>query len=133
MTRRAQSSSPDALRLLEQFPHRIVVGVDGSPESAVAFAVAIELGRRFDADVRPIVATGDRKQPPDLKHARELADEIIVDPGPPITALGDASASADVVVVGTRGLHGIRSIGSVSERIAHRARCSVIVVRPHGA
>lgn len=119
--------------IVGEFPHRIVVGVDGSPESAVAHAVAVELGRRFDADVRPIVATGDRKQPPDLEHAREFADEMIVDPGSPITALGDASTSADVVVVGTRGLHGIRSIGSVSERIAHSARCSVIVVRLHGA
>jgi nucleotide-binding universal stress UspA family protein len=32
-------------------------------------------------------------------------------------------------VVGSRGLQGMRSLGSVSERVAHEARCSVLVVR----
>jgi nucleotide-binding universal stress UspA family protein len=118
--------------IAREFPHRIVVGVDGAPESAGAFAVAVELGRRFDADVRPIVAIGDRKQPPDLEHAREIADTVIVDPGKPVTALTEASSRVDLVVMGSRGLHGIRSIGSVSERVAHNASCSVIVVRLYG-
>jgi hypothetical protein len=29
----------------------------------------------------------------------------------------------------SRGVHGIKSLGSVSERVAHQARCSVVVVR----
>ncbi len=113
-----------------EFPQRIVAGVDGSPESALAFATAAELGDRFGADVRPIVATGDRKQQPDLDRVYGIADTVIVHPEKPVTALTKASSSADLVVVGSRGLHGIRSIGSVSERIAHNALCSVIVVRP---
>ena len=36
-------------------------------------------------------------------------------------ALVAASADADLVVLGTRGLHGIKSLGSVSERVAHEA------------
>ena len=36
---------------------------------------------------------------------------------------------ADLLVVGSRGLHGVRALGSVSERVAHRAPCSVLVVR----
>lgn len=40
-----------------------------------------------------------------------------------------ASLEADLVVVGSRGLHGLVGLGSVSERVAHRARCSVLVVR----
>jgi nucleotide-binding universal stress UspA family protein len=31
--------------------------------------------------------------------------------------------------VGSRGLHGVRALGSVSERVAHDARCSVLVIR----
>jgi nucleotide-binding universal stress UspA family protein len=37
---------------------------------------------------------------------------------------------SDLLVVGSRGLHGIRALGSVSERVAHKAPCSVLVVRP---
>ena len=40
-----------------------------------------------------------------------------------------ASREAAVVVVGSRGLHGVRALGSVSERVAHQAACSVLVVR----
>jgi nucleotide-binding universal stress UspA family protein len=36
---------------------------------------------------------------------------------------------ADIVVVGSRGLQGGRALGSVSERVAHQANCSVIVLR----
>ena len=40
-----------------------------------------------------------------------------------------ASETADLIVVGSRGLRGLRALGSLSERIAHEARCSVLVVR----
>jgi nucleotide-binding universal stress UspA family protein len=43
--------------------------------------------------------------------------------------LFDSSRSADVLVVGSRGLHGLKALGSVSERAAHQAKCSVLVVR----
>ena len=48
----------------------------------------------------------------------------------PVDALVAAAADADLLVVGSRGLHGLRALGSVSERVAHRAGCSVLVVRP---
>jgi nucleotide-binding universal stress UspA family protein len=48
---------------------------------------------------------------------------------PPVDALVAASAEADLLVIGSRGLHGLASLGSVSERVAHRAHCSVLVVR----
>jgi nucleotide-binding universal stress UspA family protein len=35
---------------------------------------------------------------------------------------------ADILVVGSRGLHGLKSLGSISERVAHQAACSVLVV-----
>jgi nucleotide-binding universal stress UspA family protein len=33
-------------------------------------------------------------------------------------------------VLGSRGLRGVYALGSVSERAAHRAGCSVLVIRP---
>ncbi len=47
----------------------------------------------------------------------------------PVRVLVRASMDADIVVVGSRGLHGLKSLGSVSERVAHQAACSVLVVR----
>jgi nucleotide-binding universal stress UspA family protein len=47
--------------------------------------------------------------------------------GSPVDAL--SRLDPDLLVVGSRGLQGIRSLGSVSERVAHEARCSVLVVR----
>ena len=39
------------------------------------------------------------------------------------------SQHADLLVVGSRGLKGVRALGSVSELVAHQARCPVLVVR----
>ena len=47
----------------------------------------------------------------------------------PVETLVEASAGADLLVVGSRGVHGLCTLGSVSERVAHRAACSVLVVR----
>ncbi len=41
--------------------------------------------------------------------------------------------TADLLVVGSRGLQGARALGSVSERAAFRADSSVLVVRPRSA
>ena len=44
-----------------------------------------------------------------------------------LAGLGD---SVDLIVMGARGLKGAKALGSVSERVAHRASSSVLVVRP---
>jgi nucleotide-binding universal stress UspA family protein len=46
-----------------------------------------------------------------------------------VQALVSAAADADLVVVGSRGLHGLKALGSVSERVAHRVHYSTLVVR----
>jgi nucleotide-binding universal stress UspA family protein len=57
-------------------------------------------------------------------------DDVHRVPGHPVGALVDASRQADLVVVGSRGLRAFEALGSVSERVAHQARCSVLVIRP---
>jgi nucleotide-binding universal stress UspA family protein len=47
-----------------------------------------------------------------------------------VPALVAASQEADLLVVASRGLRGVRALGSVSERVAHQAHCSLLVYRP---
>jgi len=111
----------------ERWPRSIVVGVDGSPASGAATAVARELGARFGASVRFVAATRDWIE---LEDARALASDLEEVPARAVEELHERSQFADLVVVGSRGLQGVRSLGSVSERVAHEARCPVLVVRP---
>ena len=112
----------------DDFPRRIVAGVDGSPESAAAYAVARHLSERFSAELWPVVAHGGKGVDKQLVaqivdyHHEDLPDE-------PVHALVSAAADADLLVVGSRGLHGLKSLGSVSERVAHQAHCSTLLVR----
>jgi len=45
-----------------------------------------------------------------------------------IGVLVERSRTVDLVVVGSRGVRGLRAIGSVSERVAHQAHCTALVV-----
>lgn len=111
-----------------EFPRTIVVGVDGSIESATAYAAARYLSERFGAALRPLVARGGKGV--DERLAAAITDGEHDDSGdPPVPALLAAAESADLVVVGSRGLHGVRALGSVSERVAHSAACSALIVR----
>jgi nucleotide-binding universal stress UspA family protein len=110
-------------------PGSIVVGMDGSREALVAAVIAAELGDRFGANVRTIAAQGGPRV--DRPMLREI-DELHWVSGHPVGALVDASREADLVVVGSRGLRAFEALGSVSERVAHQADCSVLVVRPEG-
>jgi nucleotide-binding universal stress UspA family protein len=76
---------------------RVLVGIEGSEESREAARQAA------------LLVDGDR----------ESADE-------PVAALVAAAADTDLLVVGSRGLHGLKALGSVSERVAHQAHSSVL-------
>lgn len=111
-----------------RYPERIVVGVDGSSSSALAYAAAQHLAERFGGEVAVVVAEGERVV--DLPAVSMIVgDGFRVTPEEPVPVLTAASADADLLVVGSRGLHGVRALGSVSERVAHRAACSTLIVR----
>lgn len=140
--------------------HLIVVGDDGSERAQEAMAYAIEQARarharllaihawqppmvpaytpdyglllqdafRKEARAAEERATRWRKDHPDVEIAHQQVAEH------PVPALSKASASAELVVVGSRGRGGFASavLGSVSRGVLHRAACPVAVVRPRG-
>lgn len=106
----------------------VVVGFDGSGGARRALATGQELAKRLALKLRVIVATGDRLP---ASAREELGSELPIteDPRGAVDALVDASASAGLLIVGSRHLSGVSALLSVSERVAHRAGCPVLVVR----
>lgn len=112
-----------------EFPRSIVVGIDGSRESLRAAAVAGAVGKRLGVRPTFLVATGGRSNEIDAAALERSGLDLAYGDGHPVATLVEAARNADLVVVGSRGLRGLRSLGSVSERVAHRADCSLLVVR----
>jgi nucleotide-binding universal stress UspA family protein len=135
---------------------RIVVGVDGSPAAADALEWAVGearlTGAKVDAvyawDPSPIVAAGaPRADWRPLRHAAERRaaefvrgvlgrdGDVPVTPrmaiGRPAEVLVAASAGADLLVVGSRGISGLEAIeaGSISHHCVAYAECPVVIVR----
>lgn len=115
--------APDERR----FPRSIVVGLDGSKQAERAYAVARAIAARRHSTVQSVVALGGKRVA--LGEIAKRHRGVETSPAAPVPALVAASDCADLLVVGSRGLHGPRALGSVSERVAHSAPCSVFVVR----
>jgi nucleotide-binding universal stress UspA family protein len=98
----------------------IAVGYDGSTQAAAALAIAETIAAHAKISLTVIVANGG--QPPD-----STTGTVKSDPRPPTDALRDQPA--DLLVLGSRRLHGLRALGSVSERVAHSSPASILVVR----
>ena len=113
----------------ETWPRAIVAGVDGSAESELAVAAARTVASSCGADLRIVSAIRDQV---DRDAAQGVAPELEERDGRALDVLVSESETADLVLVGSRGLQGLKALGSVSERIAHQARCSVLVVRGAG-
>jgi nucleotide-binding universal stress UspA family protein len=110
-------------------PRSIVVGVDGSASSLLALDTACRIAARDGSSVTALAATGGREL--ELEALRTAVAErqlgLTLDPAGAVEAL--VRHEADLTVVGSRGLQGIRALGSVSEAVGHRAHGSVLVVR----
>ncbi len=140
---------------------RIVVGVDGSPESLAAlewsYAEALassakltvvhaweypyDVSRSSMREIRkPMEMTAIKELQTSLESlGPRLTDgSVHIRPklceGAPTAALMTEACDADLIVVGSRGRGGLRSLllGSVSRTMLHRALCPVAVVRTTG-
>jgi len=66
-------------------------------------------------------------------RARKLEVEAVVREGYPASVIVEeaASRSADLIVIGTRGLSGLKHLllGSIAERVVQKAPCAVLTVK----
>src|SRR5438132_1315725 len=127
--RRAAQVAEDDSRLL------LVTVADETAIAAASAGAAVRaaaaLARRTEASLQAVCATGGKEVDVDRLQAglTELAPgvSLAVQDGKPADVL--LSQECDLLVLGSRGLHGLKALGSVSERVAHKADCSVLVVR----
>ena len=121
------------------FPESILVATDGSYDARCAVSVAGQIASRFGSRVA-LLRVGDAESAyavaEDAARIVELTNAepwIEVREGSPKREIERfaAQSAASLVVVGSRGLGGARSLGSVSERVAHCAPSSVLIVRSH--
>ena len=132
----------------------VVVGADGSATAAEAVRVAIELVKLTGGRLHIVTAY----KPQQLRSAAgeefskslstgDVAESVLADlasrarssgvevqthqkDGDPADAICEvaAQAKADVIVVGNKGMTGVRRVlGSVPNSVAHQAPCAVLI------
>ena len=121
------------------FPARIVVASDGTPMSDEAVELTARIAARHGSQVGIIGARAGAApfEPGLAEHATQLraatgADPVILEAPGAVQHAAAAAArdfEASLVVAGSRGLSGVAALRSVSERLAHEAPCSVLVLR----
>jgi nucleotide-binding universal stress UspA family protein len=140
---------------------QVVVGVDGTPVSSAAVEFAFRMASERGAPLTLLHATWDlREQASSVVDLRSYAEKVNLNEeeerlvaetvaglcekypdvavtetyrrGEPVRQLVEASRTASLVVVGSRGrrLLATTLLGSVSRGVAERAYCPVAVVRP---
>lgn len=138
--------------------HRMVVGVDGSPQADLALRYAIDEARAWGAELTAVagvpVGSGSGVMawlPATIDQTQVLADvteglNVVVDraladsPGVEVRRhvldgtgaelLTEFSAATDLLVVGSRGRGGFTGLllGSTSQAVLHHSACPVMVV-----
>jgi nucleotide-binding universal stress UspA family protein len=131
-----------------RFADRVVVASDGLETSDALVDLAGRLAQGEDSNVTLVHALG--REPLKRSRAREReaavqnqeqmlarthqggTNEVLIKPGRAASVIVSAAvaAGASLVVMGARRLDGLRAMGSVSRRVAHQARCSVLLVPP---
>lgn len=138
---------------------RVVVGIDGSPGSEAALHHAVQQARAWRSALVVVraVSTGAWRRAPwprsgvrdDLlsgaraelarvmhrlrtEHPDIRVDGAVEEASAP-GALVERMTSADLVVVGSRGVGGFRGLllGSTCQQVLHRAHCPVLIARSH--
>ena len=134
----------------------IAVGVDESSTAGEAVMLAVELARRFDAelvllsaykhadgatsghaeDERAFATSGAARQRETLARTEDKLRQDGVrcrsmtaegDPADVLVQLAE-ECSADILVIGNKGMQR-RVLGSVPNTVSHKAGCSVLIVK----
>lgn len=123
---------------------KILVGVDGSEHAAKALKQAIEIAKRFSAEVTVVnvfhVPEGEDVSKKILDRARAVLEESgvkynlssVLSPNTPkvITDMAE-DEEYDLVVVGSRGMGEVKAfmLGSVSHKISTDSPVNVLIVK----
>jgi nucleotide-binding universal stress UspA family protein len=132
-----------------RFTERIIVASDGLEGSRAVVDLTARLARANGSNVTLVHALGrelhlkrsrSRGQERTLEEQGETLEralasgtsEVLLEPGRAADVIKSAAAAADatLVVMGSRRLDGLRAMGSVSRRVVHQARCSVLLFPP---
>ena len=140
---------------MNSFPNKILLATDGSEDATLAARAAIELSNRTASELHVVHVWHDvptphfhsfvraqlrqeaeevlNKQLERIEQAGGTVAEAHLREGRTVDVILDLSEELEVglLIVGSRGLGGVRSIllGSVSEGIVHHARRPVLVMR----
>ena len=120
-----------------------MVGTDGSETAANALAAAVRLASALRAELHIVSAYSPLQTPSDAEAALAKATKVARDEGleavtharrdDPADALIAVSeeVGAELLVVGTKGKSSASRflLGSVADKVAHHAPCSILIMR----
>ncbi len=111
---------------------------DGSPDARDAASVVSSIALRTGASVVTLHVGGGWEA---TERFGAGTSELIAESGVDTTVRRESGSAprqivtiadeldASLIVIGSRGMTGIKALGSVSERVAHHASCSVLIAR----
>jgi nucleotide-binding universal stress UspA family protein len=120
------------------FPEKVLLASDGSPGSWAPTRVATQLDTAFGSEIT-VLHVSDAMH---IRHHSDLdaqiaaieeatgsAPKVIEARGWPAHEIVETATRerSSLVVIGHRGVWGLHALASVSERVAHRAPCSVLL------
>ena len=134
---------------------RILLAVDGSPQSGKTIGVALDLAKRYGSKVTVAhVREYERYEGSDVDlgppiPAEQLVEDVLatfraekvetegvirrVDSGHTPEQIVEAAkqADADLIVMGSRGMTELKSLllGGVANKVVHQATCPILLVR----
>ncbi|MGE5407688.1 MAG: universal stress protein, partial [Syntrophothermus sp.] len=124
----------------DEFPENVLAASDGSPGSWSAVEAACDLARVQASPRLGLVYAPDGTHPERYRQVQKQIAKIEQAVGSPPEVIDQPGSAADRIVeaarasgcsligIGRRGVSGIKALGSVSERVVHRAPCSVLVM-----
>jgi len=120
------------------FPRAVLLASDGSPGSWAAARLAARIARARGSSLQVVYVPDGHperyrelfKQVSEIESLTGSMPAFLDAPGDPARRIAETARAegSSLVVIGRRGRDGPRSLGSVSERVAQRAPCSVLIV-----
>ncbi len=121
----------------EGAPHSVLIGSDGSPTATIALDQGLAVAKALQADVT-IVAVGRKDWATDVLAegaARASAAGVTATTehheGDPAAVLVERAAAHDMLVLGNRGMTGVRRflLGSVPNKVSHHVVTDLLIVK----